>query len=189
MSMIHEITPLAPKNDLPKRKGRGESSGMGKTSGRGNKGAKARVGKYVKRGHEHGQTPIFRRLPKRGFSNADFARHHHIVNLLDLETFDAGSTIDSIVLHEKGLIPDTKHPVKILGEGKLTKKLTITASRFSKSAFAALTEAGATMQTPKGETYQLPKVKKKFIVRPKAKKVEEAPAAPAAPAAAEAKPE
>jgi large subunit ribosomal protein L15 len=192
MSMIHEITPLAPKNDLPKRKGRGESSGMGKTSGRGNKGAKARVGKYVKRGHEHGQTPIFRRLPKRGFSNADFARHHHIVNLLDLETFDAGSTVDATVLHEKGLIPDTKHPVKILGEGKLTKKLTVTASRFSKSAFAALTEGGSTMQNLKGETYQLPKIKKKFVVRPKVKKGEESPAAPAAAttaAPAEAKPE
>ena len=187
MSMIHEITPLAPKNDLPKRKGRGESSGMGKTSGRGTKGAKARVGKYVKRGHEHGQTPIYRRLPKRGFSNADFARHHHIVNLSDLEIFDAGSTVDASVLHEKGLVPDTKWPVKILGNGKLTKKLTITASRFSKSAFAALTELGATMQNPKGETYQLPKKKKKFVVRPKAKKVEEVPAAPAA--AAEAKPE
>ncbi|HEY1685941.1 MAG TPA: 50S ribosomal protein L15 [Tepidisphaeraceae bacterium] len=183
--MLHEITALAPKNDLPKRKGRGESSGMGKTSGRGNKGAKARVGKYVKRGHEHGQTPIYRRLPKRGFSNAEFARHHHIVNLADLEIFDAGSTVDASVLKEKGLIPDTKYPVKILGEGKLTKKLTITASRFSKSAFEQLNKLGATLQNLKGEAYQLPKVKKKFVLRPKAKKTEETPAAPAAEAKAE----
>lgn len=179
MSMLHEITSKAPKNDLPKRKGRGESSGMGKTSGRGNKGAKARVGKYVKRGHEHGQTPIYRRLPKRGFSNDEFARHHHIVNLADLEVFDAGSTVDAGALKEKGLIPDTKYPVKILGEGKLTKKLTISASRFSKSAFAALNELGATLQNLKGEPYQLPREKKKFVPRQKPKKTEEAPAAPA----------
>src|SRR6476646_3589395 len=95
---IHEVTTGLPRNKLPKRKGRGESSGHGKTSGRGNKGAKARQGKYVKRGHEHGQTPIFRRLPKRGFSNENFENRFHVVNLSDLERFDDGSTVDATAL-------------------------------------------------------------------------------------------
>ena len=90
------------------RTGRGESSGRGKTSGRGNKGSKARVGKYVKRGHEHGQTPIYRRLPKRGFSNDNFERRFHIVNVLpDLEQFEDGTTVDAGQRSSKrpGLVP------------------------------------------------------------------------------------
>src|ERR1700733_6807174 len=98
MSMIHNITPLLPRNTLRTRKGRGESSSKGKTSGRGNKGSKARVGTYIKRGHEGGQTPIFRRFPKRGFSNHDFAHGFYIVNLGDLNVFDAGSTVDALAL-------------------------------------------------------------------------------------------
>src|SRR5437667_7736605 len=127
MSMIHEITARSPRNKLPRRKDRGESSGRGKTSGRGNKGSKARVGTYIKRGYEGGQTPVFRRFPKRGFSNFDFERRFHIVNLGDLERFDDGATVDATALKEAGLIPDTKQPVKILGEGKLTRKLTVIA--------------------------------------------------------------
>src|SRR5919112_5801998 len=108
MSMIHDITPRSPRNKKPKRKGRGHSSGMGKTSGRGNKGAKARQGTYVRRGHEHGQTPIYRRLPKRGFSNFDFERRYHVVNLDDLAAkFDEGATVDQAALIEIGLVPDT----------------------------------------------------------------------------------
>ena len=76
MSMLHTILAESPRYKKSQRKGRGESSGRGKTSGRGNKGSKARTGKYVKRGHEHGQTPIYRRLPKRGFSNFDFERRY-----------------------------------------------------------------------------------------------------------------
>src|ERR1700760_2580325 len=113
MSMIHEITAAAPRNKRSQRRGRGESSGRGKTSGRGNKGSKARVGKYVKRGHEHGQTPIYRRLPKRGFSNENFERRFHIVNLADLDRFDSGATVDAVALVEAGLVADTKQPVKI----------------------------------------------------------------------------
>ena len=98
MSMLHEIVGLVPRNKKVQRKGRGESSGRGKTSGKGTKGSKARVGKYVKRGHEHGQTPIYRRLPKRGFSNENFENLFYIVNLSDLEAFDSGTTVDANAL-------------------------------------------------------------------------------------------
>ena len=197
MSMIHEIT-TGLRHKRSQRKGRGEGSGRGKTSGRGTKGAKARVGKYVKRGHEHGQTPIFRRFPKRGFSNENFERRYHIVNLADLDRFDNGTTVDAAALIEAGLVPDTKLPVKILGEGAINKKLTIVAGWYSKSAHEKITAAGGTAQNAKGEAFEFPKPKKKFIPRDKPaagkkKKGEEAeaPAAQgAAPAAApEAKPE
>lgn len=170
MSMIHEISALAPRFKKSQRKGRGESSGRGKTSGRGNKGAKARVGKYVKRGHEHGQTPIYRRLPKRGFSNENFERRFHIVNLSDLERFDDGSTVDASVLIEAGLVPDDKQPVKILGDGAIGKKLTVVAGWYSRSAHQKITEAGGTPQNLKGETFEFPKPKKKFVPRETPKK-------------------
>jgi large subunit ribosomal protein L15 len=166
MSMLHEVVRGATKNKLPKRKGRGESSGHGKTSGRGNKGSKARVGKYIKRGYEGGQTPIFKRFPKRGFSNVNFERKFHVVNLFDLEAkFDDGATVDAAALKEKGLIPDTKQPVKILGQGKLSKKLTIVAGWYSKSAHEAIGQAGGTAQNLKGEAFAFPKPKKKFVPR------------------------
>ena len=97
MSMTHEVT-TGLRNKRTQRKGRGESSGRGKTCGKGNKGAKARVGKYVKRGHEHGQTPIFRRVPKRGFSNQNFESRYQIVNLQDLVRFDENTTVDAAAL-------------------------------------------------------------------------------------------
>src|SRR5439155_18540672 len=112
MSMIHEITTGAPRSKAPKRKGRGESSGHGKTSGRGNKGSKARNGKYIKPGYEGGQTAIFRRIPKRGFSNENFERRFHVVNLADLDSFNDGTIVDAAALIEKGLVPDNKQPVK-----------------------------------------------------------------------------
>src|ERR1700742_1013170 len=124
MSMIHDITTAAPRWKKPMRKGRGESSGKGKTSGKGNKGSKARNGKYIKRGYEGGQTPIFRRFPKRGFSNENFERRFHIVNLEELDAFQNGATVDAAALIEAGLVPDDRWPVKILGEGELKKKLT-----------------------------------------------------------------
>src|SRR5258706_13902389 len=143
--MIHEVTTGAPRNKLPKRKGRGESSGHGKTSGRGNKGSKARTGKYIKRGYEGGQTPIFKRFPKRGFSNENFERRFHIVNLAVLvEHFDDGATVDAAALIEKGLVPDIKQPVKILGEGAVTKKLNIAAKWYSKTALEKITQASGT---------------------------------------------
>src|SRR4051812_24415304 len=133
MSMIHDITAVTPRNKRNIRKGRGESSGRGKTSGRGTKGAKARQGKYVKRGHEHGQTPIFRRLPKRGFSNENFERRFHVVNLSELERFDDGATVDAPALIDAGLVPDTPPPGERLGGGAPSEKLNGTAGGGSKA--------------------------------------------------------
>src|SRR4051812_10805309 len=180
MSMTHEITTGVLRNKLPKRKGRGESSGHGKTSGRGTKGSKARNGKYIKRGYEGGQTPIFRRFPKRGFSNVNFTIRYNVINLGDLEIFDNGATIDQAALVEKGLIPDNKLGLKVLSQGDFSKKLPIKADKFSKTAFDLVGKAGGAAQNVKGEPYEFPKVKKKFTPREKVKKPAEA-AAPAAP--------
>jgi large subunit ribosomal protein L15 len=190
MSMSHDITAVTPRNTKRTRKGRGEAS-KGKTSGRGGKGASARGGgPYWKRGHEGGQTSIFRRFPKRGFSNHDFARRFHAVNLQDLERFDNGTTVDAAALIAAGLVPNEKWPVKILGEGTLTKKLTIVAGWYSKSAHAKINELGGSAQNLKGEAFEFPKPKKKFVPREKVSKKAAAAAAadegaptPAAPAA------
>jgi large subunit ribosomal protein L15 len=184
MSMIHNITAIAPRNTHRTRKGRGESSGHGKTSGRGNKGAKARQGTYIKRGHEGGQTPVFRRFPKRGFSNHDFARRFHIVNLLDLNRFADGTIVDAGAMREAGLVPDDSQPVKILGEGDLTRKLTVVAGWYSKSAHAKIVAAGGTAQNSRGETFEFPKPKKKFVLRAPVKKAKVGDEAPAAAAPA-----
>jgi large subunit ribosomal protein L15 len=190
MSMIHDITAGSLRNKLRKRKGRGESSGHGKTSGRGNKGSKARVGTYIKRGYEGGQTPIFRRFPKRGFSNFDFARRFSIVNLSELNFFDSGAVVDAAALREVGLVPNDSLPVKVLGEGELTKKLTIQASWYSKSAHSKIAAAGGKALNLKGEAFEFPKPKKKFIPRePVKKKIAADEPAVAKPAAeAEGKP-
>ncbi len=151
MSMIHDITATTPRNKRTQRKGRGESSGRGKTSGRGNKGAKARVGKYVKRGHEHGQTPIYRRLPKRGFSNEEFERRFHVVNLSDLDRFDDGAEVTVEMLAAAGLIRNSRVDVKILGVGDLTKALSVSAHGFSASAREKIEAAGGTVTPLRGE--------------------------------------
>ncbi len=163
--MQHEITNGAGRYKRNLRKGRGESSGHGKTSGRGTKGSGARTGKPIKRGHEGGQTTIFRRLPIRGFSNDRFERHFHVVNLADLGRFDDGATVDATTLIEAGLVPDKRWPVKILGEGEFSKKLTIVADWYSKSAHEKITAAGGTAQNPSGAAFEFPKPKKKFIPR------------------------
>jgi large subunit ribosomal protein L15 len=186
-SLLQDITSTTPRYKKRTRKGRGEGS-KGKTSGRGGKGASARGGgPYWKRGHEGGQTPIARRFPKRGFSNFDFERRFYVVNLQELERFADGTTVDAATLIEAGLVPNEKWPVKILGEGALTKKLTIVAGWYSQSAHAAIGKAGGAAQNLKGEAFEFPKPKKKFVLREKVKKAaatdEAAPAAPAADAA------
>ena len=165
MSMLHEITSTVPRYKKSQRKGRGESSGRGKTSGRGNKGSKARVGTYIRRGYEGGQTEIYKRFPKRGFSNDNFERRFHIVNLSSLESFEDGATVDAAALKTRGLIPDLKQPVKILADGAFSRKLTILAGWYSKSAHEKITQAGGTAQNLKGEIFEFPRPKKKFIPR------------------------
>jgi len=190
--MIHEITAGTTRNKRQKRKGRGRSSGMGKTAGRGTKGSGAHGGDtHWIPGREGGQTPLFRRFPKRGFSNVNFETKYHVINLTQLEAFDDGAAVDAQVLIDKGVVPDDRLPLKVLGDGKLSKKLTVSAAKFSKSAHAAITKAGGAANNPKGEPFQFPKEKKKFIPRKDAPKAGKKKGAPepeaAAPAAAEEK--
>ncbi len=141
--MIHEITAQAGAHKKRMRVGRGESSGKGKTSGRGTKGSGARTGGEIPFGSEGGNIPLFRRIPKRGFNNNYFTQRFSIVNVGDLEHhFDAGSTIDITGLISKGLVRDERYPVKILGDGELTKKFSITAAKFTKQALEKITKAG-----------------------------------------------
>ncbi|MCO6437131.1 MAG: 50S ribosomal protein L15 [Phycisphaerae bacterium] len=140
---LAEITREAGADKGRKRVGRGRSSGHGKTCGRGHKGGGQRSGWRQRGLQEGGQTPIFRRTPKRGFSNAAFRQAYAVVNLSALEArFDAGTHVTAQLLREAGLIGNAKDPVKILGDGNLTKKLTIDAAKFSKSAMEKIQAAG-----------------------------------------------
>ncbi|MBI4716360.1 MAG: 50S ribosomal protein L15 [Planctomycetes bacterium] len=140
---IGDITRLAGAEKSRKRLGRGRGTGQGKTAGRGHKGCGARTG-WKQRGlQEGGQMPTFRRLPKRGFSNAEFTRRYIVVNVGDLETrFESGAHVTPQALLEAGLVRHSGEPVKILGNGALTKKLTVDAARFSESAAAKIKAAG-----------------------------------------------
>jgi large subunit ribosomal protein L15 len=179
MSMIHDITSSVPRHKRRRRKGRGESSGHGKTSGRGTKGSGARVGTYIKLTYEGGQTPLHRRIPTRGFSNAEFRTAYHIINVADLDVFEDGATVDAAALVEKRLIPDTKFPVKILGDGELKHRLTIQADWYTKSAHQKILAAGGSANNAKGAPFEFPKPKKIFVKREPVKKAPavEAPAA------------
>lgn len=140
---ITEITKLAGANKRRKRIGRGRGSGDGKTAGRGHKGFGQRSGWRQRGLHEGGQMPSFRRMPKRGFNNAQFATKYNIVNVSALEErFEAGAHVTLQALQEVGLIRNTKLPVKILGNGSLTLKLTVDATKFSRSAREKIKSAG-----------------------------------------------
>jgi large subunit ribosomal protein L15 len=130
-----------------KRYGCGESSGHGKTSGRGGKGQSARSGGGIRLGFEGGQMPLIRRIPKRGFNNAAHRTEFSIVNLDLLEQFDNGATVTPESLSEFGVVNRKMAGVKVLGDGKLTKKLTVRAHRFSASAQKAIEAAGGTCET------------------------------------------
>ncbi len=143
--MIHEVTEKAGKYKKKRRVGRGIGSGRGKTCGRGHKGAGARSGAAgsIRASREGGQLPLFRRIPKRGFSNARFTREFAIVNVKQLnERFEDGATIDTQALIQAGLVRDAKLPVKVLGQGETSKKLNVTAAAFSASAVEKITKAG-----------------------------------------------
>ena len=140
---ITEITKLAGADRRRKRIGRGEGSGWGKTSGRGDKGGGQRAGWGLRGMQEGGQMPTFRRIPKRGLNNAQFEKLYSIVNVASLEAkFDAGAHVTAQVLKESGLIRSLALPVKILGQGELTKKLTIDAAKFSEAALEKIKAAG-----------------------------------------------
>jgi large subunit ribosomal protein L15 len=124
-----------------KRVGRGAGSGHGKTSGKGFKGQKSRSGNKLRTIFEGGQMPLFRRIPKRGFNNP-FKKKYTILNIKDFESFDSGTRVDLQTLKDSGLIKNTKFELKVLGEGVLTKSLTIAAHRFSGVAIVKIKEAG-----------------------------------------------
>ncbi len=132
--LSHEITSVVGKHKPRKRVGRGRGTGQGKTAGRGHKGSRSRAGAMRFSLYEGGQMPLFRRVPKRGFNNKQFARRFEIINVCELERFDDGAEVGIVQLSQAGLIPGLDSRVKILGDGELTKKLQVAAHKFSKSA-------------------------------------------------------
>ena len=127
---LHELQPAAGSTTAPKRLGRGVGSGLGKTSGKGHKGAKARSGGGKRPGFEGGQMPLYRRVPKRGFTNI-YRVEYATVNVGRLEIFENGTVVTAETLKEAGLIKKVMDGVKILGNGELTKKLTVEAAKFT----------------------------------------------------------
>ncbi|MGO3732565.1 MAG: 50S ribosomal protein L15 [Vagococcus sp.] len=142
---LHELHPAEGSRHVRNRVGRGPSSGNGKTSGRGQKGQKSRSGGGVRLGFEGGQTPLFRRLPKRGFTNIN-RKDYAVVNLDVLNRFEDGAEVTSTTLIEAGIVKDEKAGIKILGNGELTKKLNVKAAKFSKSAQSAIEAAGGSVE-------------------------------------------
>ena len=138
---LHELQPAAGSKKARTRVGRGLGSGLGKTSGRGQKGQNSRSGGGVRSGFEGGQMPLYRRLPKRGFTNFNRVEYA-IVNVEDLNKFEAGAVVDTAALMECGLIKKELDGLKVLGNGELKVALTVKAHKFSKSAAAAIEAAG-----------------------------------------------
>ena len=131
---LHELSPAEGSVKEGFRKGRGAGSGNGKTAGKGHKGQNARSGGGVRPGFEGGQLPLYRKLPKRGFNNYRFSKCYSVVNVYALNKFNDGDVVDCAALLAQGLIDSAKDGVKVLGEGELTKKLTVKAAVFSASA-------------------------------------------------------
>src|SRR4051812_2148336 len=139
---LHDLKPRPGSKHRRKRLGKGESSGHGKTSGRGGKGQTARSGSSIRIGFEGGQMPLIRRIPKRGFNNARHTTRYLPVNLEALNQFDDGARIDEMALRAAGLANGKAAGIKILGDGELTKKLTVNVSAFSASAKAKIEAKG-----------------------------------------------
>ena len=131
---LHELSPAAGSTSERFRKGRGAGSGNGKTAGKGHKGQNARSGGGVRPGFEGGQLPLYRKLPKRGFNNYRFAKQYALVNVQALNKFEDGAEVDVAALLAAGVISKALDGIKVLGEGELTKKLTVKAAVFSASA-------------------------------------------------------
>ncbi|EHO53324.1 50S ribosomal protein L15 [Lentilactobacillus kisonensis] len=140
---LHELKAAEGSRSLRTRKGRGRSAGKGKTAGRGQKGQKARGKTRV--GFEGGQMPLYRRTPKRGFNNIN-RKEYAVVNVAKLETFDDGTEVTPELLQTSGIVKNTKAGIKILGNGELTKKLTVKANKFSKAAQSVIENAGGKIE-------------------------------------------
>ncbi len=139
---LHDLQPAKGAKKKRKRKGRGIGSGSGKTAGRGHKGQNSRSGGGTRPGFEGGQTPFFKRFPKRGFSNAKFKTEHSVVNVEDLNRFEDGSEVTIADLKETGMIKKVKDGLKILGSGELEKSLHVKAHQYSQSAVQKIEAAG-----------------------------------------------
>ena len=139
---LNSIHPADGATKVRKRVGRGPGSGTGKTAGRGENGQKSRSGYSRKAGFEGGQLPLYRRLPKRGFTNARFKVEYAVINLDDLNKFEDGAVVTPELLKEMGLLKNQLDGVKVLGNGTLEKKLTVKAHKFSASALAAIEKSG-----------------------------------------------
>ena len=140
---LHELQRNIGATHEKKRVGRGSGSGLGKTSGRGQKGQKARSGGSINPVFEGGQLPLYRRIPKRGFKNAKFKTVYAVINLSDLNVFEDGTVVTPALLKDTGLVKNQLDGIKVLGNGKLEKKITIQASKFSASALEKIKEAGS----------------------------------------------
>ena len=143
---LHELEKNVGATHSKKRVGRGSGSGLGKTSGKGHKGQKARSGGSINPVFEGGQLPLYRRIPKRGFSNALFKTEYAVINVEDLNNFEDGTVVSPALLRETGMVKNQLSGIKVLGEGKLEKKLTIQAHKFSKSALEKIKESGSTAE-------------------------------------------
>ncbi|MBD9085739.1 50S ribosomal protein L15 [bacterium] len=139
---LHTLYPNDGATATRKRVGRGPGSGLGKTSGKGHKGQNARSGGGVRPGFEGGQLPLFRRLPKRGFTNARFKTVYAVINLSDLNNFEDGAVVTPELLKDMGILKNQLDGVKVLGNGKLERKLTVQANKFSASAVEAIEALG-----------------------------------------------
>jgi large subunit ribosomal protein L15 len=189
---LHDLKPRPGAKHRRKRLGQGESSGHGKTSGRGGKGQTARSGSSIRIGFEGGQMPLIRRIPKRGFNNIQFATRYIPVNLEALNRFEDGATVDEALLRSLGLAKGREKRLKILGDGELTRKLTVKAHAFSAAARAKIEKIGGSCQLiestppakPEGKEPAKPAKKPAKPVENKAKPAEK----PAKPAEKPAKP-
>ena len=140
---LHELEKNIGATHAKKRVGRGSGSGLGKTSGRGQKGQKARSGGSINPVFEGGQLPLYRRIPKRGFSNHMFKTRYAVINLDELNVFEDKTVVTPALLKEAGIIKNQLDGIKVLGNGELEKKLTIQANKFSKSALEKIEKAGS----------------------------------------------
>ena len=143
---LHTLRPAPGSNREPIRKGRGTASGRGKTAGRGQDGQKSRSGGGVRPGFEGGQMPLTRRVPKRGFSNSPFRKEYAVVNLDKLDVFESNETITIGLLKEKGIVKNKYSTVKILGDGEISKALTVKVDKVSKSAQEKILAAGGSIE-------------------------------------------